>query len=367
MAKVFCIAHNIISPLGTTSAENFAAIRNKKSGISLQPTSSGKQQFLAKITSSDAIGNLEGYSFFETIVIRSIQQALSNSTIATNDSKVLFVFSSTKGNIAALNQDEATVNLQTTAQKITTFFKNPNPPIIVNQACVSGISAIGVAHFFLQSETYSHAIVIGADVLSDFVVSGFEALGAASAAICRPFDKERKGINLGEAAATMVLSNTVGEYELKSITATNDANHISGPSRSGEELAQCLQNCMIESELKPTDIGFVCLHGTATLYNDEMEAKAMNLAGLSEVPSFSLKGYFGHTLGASGILETIIGIMALENEIIPASLGYESSGVSQSLAITTIETPITKNSFIKSAAGFGGCNASLIIFKHNKN
>ena len=157
----------------------------------------------------------------------------------------------------------------------------------------------------IQSGQYDHAVIAGADVISKFVLSGFQSFQAVSQGLCKPFDADRDGINLGEGAATVILSadKPTGEaIELVSGAISNDANHISGPSRTGEELYYAINKAMDAAGLKPQDIDFISAHGTATVYNDEMEAKAVTLAGLQHVPLNSLKGFYGHTLGASGLI-----------------------------------------------------------------
>jgi len=202
------------------------------------------------------------------------------------------------------------------------------------------------------------------------VVSGFQSLQALSPEPCRPFDAERKGINLGEAAAAVVLSNKRGAGLNHSISITggglsNDANHISGPSRTGDELGFAIRQAMEEAGKKPEEIDFISAHGTATLYNDEMEARAFHGVGMDDVPLNSLKGYFGHTLGAAGVVETVMCIHSLLNNEVLATKGFERSGVSQAVRVSNelISTPMT--TCLKTASGFGGCNGAIILQKEN--
>jgi len=210
---------------------------------------------------------------------------------------------------------------------------------------------------------------VGADVLSHFVVSGFESLQALSSEQCKPFDAARKGINLGEAAAALVLSSEPDPVGLRpSIKVTgggssNDANHISGPSRTGDELGFAIQQALQEARKEAHEIDFISSHGTATLFNDEMEAKAFHQIGMSNVPMNSLKGSFGHTLGAAGVVETVMSIHSLfNNEILPTK-GFEKSGVSQKVNVSRelVFKPLT--TCLKTASGFGGCNAAIVLQK----
>jgi 3-oxoacyl-[acyl-carrier-protein] synthase-1 len=209
-------------------------------------------------------------------------------------------------------------------------------------------------------------IVTGCDRFSRFVLSGFQSFQAVADGPCRPFDVARKGINLGEAAATIILS-TKEENEplaqLLSGATSNDANHISGPSRTGEELALAINSALSQAGLTSKDIGMISAHGTATLYNDEMESKAFDLAGLLDTPVHSLKGYVGHTLGTAGVLESVMIIESLRRQLLIPSAGFEHIGVPKPINVTRAMQPASLKYVLKTASGFGGCNATAVWAK----
>jgi 3-oxoacyl-[acyl-carrier-protein] synthase-1 len=223
----------------------------------------------------------------------------------------------------------------------------------------------------IRSGLYKHVVICGADLVSDFVSSGFKSFLALSDGHCKPFDANRNGINLGEAAATVILTNDEKLLQqsesvlLAEGAGSNDANHISGPSRTGEELSLAINKALKKSNVQPDEIGFISAHGTATLYNDEMEAKAFHLSNLSHTSVNSLKGNFGHTLGAAGLLETIISTEALKQDLILPTLGYQVSGVSVPLKVNIEPEHRKVQHFIKTASGFGGCNAAMLFSKQN--
>lgn len=140
----------------------------------------------------------------------------------------------------------------------------------------------------LRAGFYDAAVVVGADEISMFIQRGFQSFMALSDTICKPYDLQRNGINLGEAAAAIVLKSVnvpaAGTLLVKGGASANDANHLSGPSRTGEELALAVTSAIKKSGLVPAEIDFISAHGTATAYNDEMESKAFERAGLSEIP-----------------------------------------------------------------------------------
>ena len=180
-------------------------------------------------------------------------------------------------------------------------------------------------------------------------------------------DADRNGINLGEAAATIILSSNKklsrSRITIAGGSISNDANHISGPSLTGEELYQSIQNAIREARLSSDKIDFISAHGTATVYNDEMEAKALALAELISVPMNSLKGYYGHTLGAAGILESIITIRSMEENIVIPSIGMDRLGVSIPLNICSSLLSASLSNCLKTGSGFGGCNAAIVFSK----
>lgn len=321
----------------------------------------------AQQTQSPGItNNTTGYSPFEKLCIASIEKALPQSIdIASADT--IIILSTTKGNIEWLGiEPDERIQLNTSSKIIQEYFHNPNRPVIISTACISGTLAIITAKRLLENGRYKHAVVVGADRLSAFVVAGFQSFQALSPELCRPFDADRKGLNLGEAAATVILSSEVASgIIIAGGAVTNDANHLSGPSRTGQELAGAIRNTLEEASVKPKDIGMTAAHGTATPYNDEMEAKALQLAGALHAPLYSIKANTGHTLGAAGILESIIACKGLQRQTIIPSLGFEQNGVSPDVNIATQPYNAGFRYVLKTASGFGGCNAAVIFEKDN--
>jgi 3-oxoacyl-[acyl-carrier-protein] synthase-1 len=368
MKKVWIVADSIISPLGSTTEENYANVRSGVSGLELLDNSDlngasfygGQVKFPSTETPS---------SQFELLCIAALEKLLAQCKIDLDRS--LLILSTTKGNIAHLEQgqvDHPRLHLHDVADYLATTFRFKNK-LVVSNACISGVMAVLIGKRMIQAGKYENAVVVGADALSRFVISGFQSLQALSADICRPFDDQRKGINLGECAAGIVLSSDSNAGKEKSNVfiagggLSNDANHISGPSRTGEELGFAIQQAVEEAGISLTDIDFVSAHGTATLYNDEMEAKAFNLKRLNTVPLHSLKGYYGHTLGAAGILETILSKESLKHDELIPTAGFEKIGVSQSVNVIKKLQPKQLKTCLKTASGFGGCNAAIILQK----
>ncbi|WP_341227025.1 beta-ketoacyl synthase N-terminal-like domain-containing protein [uncultured Arcticibacterium sp.] len=374
--SVYVAAKNIISPLGFTSKANFKAICQGKSGVALVDDKVYEEAFYgSKINREEVYKNFgpsEDYTFLEQLLILSIKDALSqDASINIESERTIIILSTTKGNVDLLDPEEAKLFpsekkfLWNTGDLLSTYFKNPNKTLVVSNACVSGVVAINLAKRLLDAEKYDQAVIVGIDILSPFIVSGFQSFKALSQGICKPYDKNRDGINIGEACATIVLTKEKNEIEVLGGSSTNDANHISGPSRTGEGLLLSIEKALKMSNLTASEIDYISGHGTATPFNDEMESFAVSRAGLSNVPMNSLKSYFGHTLGAAGILESIITFHSMEENTLIATKGHEENGVSQAINIISKTVSKELKTCIKLGAGFGGSNASIIFRKHD--
>ena len=375
MKNVFVVADNIFSPLGFSTEENMRALEKEKTGVRrhVDFMSSGTDVFASLFDDSlkNKISEIPGFTKFENLLTASIAEALRGTEVRIDDPNTVLIISTTKGNISMLEnfpvpeEIKAEISLSSSAKKIAKHFGNPNEPIVVSNACISGLAALLVGKRLIQSGKFQNAVVAGADLITRFVQSGFESFQAISAEVCKPFDSARSGINLGEAAATMVWSETPSDDRssilLSGGAISNDANHISGPSRTGEELALAIRKAFADSSLDAFDIDFVSAHGTATVYNDEMEAKAFAISGLTEVPVNSLKGYYGHTLGAAGLVESVITINCMRENVLLPTYGFKNSGVSVALNICDKMQYAKINHALKTASGFGGCNAALVF------
>jgi 3-oxoacyl-[acyl-carrier-protein] synthase-1 len=401
---MYKIGDNIISSLGFTTGENFDAVKQGVSGI--KQYNAGvfdlPEPFMASLINkerlndefnsfcglelqSQKIGNFDlhrnsAFTALEKAAILSIFLTNKEAQIDLASARTLFIFSTTKGNVDILNMGNSQIYLWHTAELISVFFKNPNTPIVVSNACISGVAAQIVAQRELESKNYDYAVIVGVDFLSKFIISGFQAFQALSPELCRPFSKNRCGLNLGEAAATMIFSRDMRRLDRKRETifslvagaVRNDATHISAPSRIGEGSFRALNSILTSCfSPHPSQIAFINAHGTATPYNDAMEMNAIARAGLESVPVNALKSYFGHTLGAAGVVETIISMRALGEEMMLKTLGFEESeqliinNEQFTLDICKENRATDKKYFIKMMSGFGGVNAAL-LFAANK-
>jgi 3-oxoacyl-[acyl-carrier-protein] synthase-1 len=373
---VFVVADNVLSPLGKTTAENFGKLKEKLSSVEKHHVPHiSSQPFYASLFDKNEVfikDDAHIYTKFEQLLIASVENALQDNGIDTKDKKTVLIISSTKGNISLLENEEYNpdlkkrIALSTSAKFIAEYFGFTNQPIIISNACVSGVVAMINGMRLLRSGQYENAVITGADVISEFILSGFQSFQALSPKVCRPFDKLRDGLNLGEGAGTIILSTDkkyAQNIKVMGGSVSNDANHISGPSRTGQELSYAITRSLNDANLSSGDIDFISAHGTATVYNDEMEANAIALSGLESVPLNSLKGYYGHTLGTAGLIESIISIQSLKQGLVLPTLGFLESGVTKPINVVASPLHIRANHFLKTASGFGGCNAAVIFGK----
>jgi 3-oxoacyl-[acyl-carrier-protein] synthase I len=374
--EIYITETNCITPLGFDVSSNIEAILRGDSGIQLHnDISLMPNSFYASIISDENINNAFAeissetkYSRLEKMMILALEPIIKNSGVALN-SKTGFLLSTTKGNVTALqnNSEESfqSAHLDVLAKNVADFFGFQTQPIVVSNACVSGILAVSVAKRLIQSELYDNVFVVAGDEVSEFVLSGFNAFQAMSDLPCKPYSENRTGVSLGEATAAVLLSAEAKNAKIKVLgdSSINDANHISGPSRTGEGLFLSIQNALKEAQIDAQKIDYISAHGTATPFNDEMEAIALNRLDLQNVPINSLKGFYGHTLGASGLLETVIAIESVNQNMLFESKGFDEIGVSETINVIAKNEDANIDFFLKTASGFGGCNTAVVFEK----
>ena len=346
MTSVYCIGQSVVAPVGNTVDQVLSAVLEGRA-----------VHFFSR-------EGFSAHSFFEAIALEAAQKALESVEITPRTGLVL---STAKGNVEFIGKED--ISLALSAKRIADELGIKAAPLVVSNACISGAAALLQGVRMIRSGEYDKVVVVGAEVQSEFIRSGFNCLKAVSEEPCRPFDKDRKGLNLGEAAAAMVLSpkpschceQSEEPYELLAGAVRNDANHISGPSRTGEGSYKCLRYVM--RYLNKEDLAFINVHGTATPYNDEMESIALSRAGLSDVPVNALKGIFGHTMGAAGVLESVVSMADLDRGLVLPTKGFSQMGVSCPVNVSSSVRNANGKVFIKLLSGFGGVNGAVAFRK----
>jgi len=291
--------------------------------------------------------------------------------------RIGLVLATTKANIEALERLADGQPCSTAAQRhlqgdllaadLAKEFGARGPTQCVSTACVSGLIALQQAAKMIQRAEADAVLVVGVDHLSAFVVAGFTSLKAIDPQGCRPFDQNRCGLSPGEAGAAIVLARAEKISRpavfIRGWGVSNDANHLTGPSRDGSGLTQAIRVALASAKMSPSEIDYVNAHGTGTPYNDAMESLALRSIFGAACPPFSgLKGILGHTLGAAGVLETIACALALRGKILPGTprLQTLAEGVPDNIVRESRPAPRLKN-ILKLNTGFGGTNGALIL------
>jgi 3-oxoacyl-(acyl-carrier-protein) synthase len=287
------------------------------------------------------------------------------------------VLSTTKANIEALDKLVRRQSVSSVAQRhiqpaflaadLARRLDCRGPAQCVSAACISGVSALQQGAALIRRGQADAVFVAGVDLISQFVLAGFDSLKSLDPDGCRPFDKARAGLSLGEGAAAIVLVKrgllSPPSIFLSGWSTSNDANHLTGPSRDGSGLALAIQRALAKAQIAPDKIDYINAHGTGTPYNDSMELLALRSVFGDRVPPFSsAKGIFGHTLGAAGILETALCVLALRNNVLPGTPRLrEPDPLAPDSLLREPRAATHLNCVLKINCGFGGSNAALVL------
>lgn len=300
--------------------------------------------------------------------------AQATDTALLKGERLLYIFCAAKGDLRGLDRaadgapecetPSALLDVQAAAVSEALGI-DPVRTTVISNACASGAIALELASELLSYGPYDRAVVVGYDSLSRFVTTGFHALGALSPHVAHPFDADRDGLTLGEGAALAVLARReprAGDIVLAGAASSNDANHRTGPSRTGEGLYRAAAAALRDADMEPDAVGGVKCHGTATVYNDAMEAKALTtLFGSSYPPCVSVKGALGHTSGGGSLLEALLAAEFLKRRTLPPTAGFRRLGVDEPLAVSASPQSLRQPSVLCLSAGFGGVNAALVL------
>jgi 3-oxoacyl-[acyl-carrier-protein] synthase II len=240
----------------------------------------------------------------------------------------------------------------------------------VSAACASSTLGLAVGADLISSGMSCSVLVVAADIVSRFSFLGFNALNALSPGACRPFDKDRDGLLLGDGAAAVLLAD--GDYvrlaerrplaRLSGWGVANDATHITAPARDGRGLIAAIDSALKRARLEPRGIGAFSAHGTGTVYNDAMELTALDAVfGDRPFPVFSIKGAVGHTLGAAGGIEALVSARALVEGLVPPTLGLEHPEPKAHGRVSGEAQKFSSKRIMKTNSGFGGVNVALIL------
>lgn len=240
----------------------------------------------------------------------------------------------------------------------------------VNAACASSTVGMIVAAQKIARGEFGSILVCAADVVTGFVFSGFSALRALSSTSCRPFDRRRDGMCIGDGAVALLLADeaTARNHRLDRLArmagwgVSNDAHHITGPARDAGGLIEAIETALNRSGLRSAEVQAYCAHGTGTVFNDAMELAAIKaIFGGRRFPVFSVKGAVGHTLGAAGGIDASICVKALHSKCVPPTAGLEVPEADAVGRVSDRAQSFGGQNILTTNSGFGGVNAAVLL------
>jgi 3-oxoacyl-(acyl-carrier-protein) synthase len=396
VSRVFVTGIGIISAVGATLAENRSALLAGHSGVSFSPTLSSRYAGMlpfGAIETPTAVWKDKfriadrGITRTTLLALHAFTDAITDAGLTgseLSDPRVTLVGATTVGGMCLTDElyrdtkeacgdspylssyDCASVHLY-----LQERYRMRGLATTINTACSSSANAIQFGARLIRNGLAGAAVVGGTDSLAKFTINGFHALQILSTAACRPFDKDRAGLNLGEGAAFLVLEGeeVLGRKniyaELTGYGNTNDAFHPSALSLEGDGPYLAMRGALETAHLMPDHIDFINTHGTATENNDEAEGRAM-LRLFGNPPAFaSTKPITGHTLGAAGAIEAVYSILSLGHQELYASLNFEQPMPEIGLRPVTTGRPAVLRHVMSNSFGFGGNCTSLIFSNVN--
>ena len=393
---MYKIGDGIISPLGSTTLENYDAVRSGATGLKSFPAgfrgvpfpymaSLINPRLLEEYAAPYCGARTHNISRFRQAVSAVLESAVTNSlseyhkTRLFSSKKVAFIFCTTKGNVDSY--DNLTSDFSDTrlypwhlAQKMMDELMLQGKPIVLTNSFVGGVQAQLLADRVLNaSDLYDYAVVIAAELCSFFTISGLNAEGFLSDKNVRPYDAARDRGNVGELAACMIFAGEKAyKQDKKEISFPTNIAYRAGsmtcdaydyliPSPSGEGLQRAIKKAM--KSVSVTDLAFINAQGTPVPGFDNMDSVAIQRSGLSRVPVSCFEANFGHCFNASGLADTILSCRALEfGEVLP-TLGFSKPGFTGKMKMATVLGTSKKNSFLKIATGVGGLNGAVVYSK----
>ena len=395
MSRIVVTGMGIISAIGNNVEENRTALINGKCGITtLENLASrfastmpfGEIKITTDTLKEQLHAHEQGVTRTMLLSLHAFNEAVTDSKLSADEisaTDTAFISGNTVGGMCLTDELYADANKKENGSEYLTSYDSASVAIYVqdkhkmngivntfNTACSSSANAIMYGAKLIQHGFAKRAIVGGADTLAKFTINGFNALRILSDEKCRPFDKNRKGLNLGEGAAYLVLEkeeDAVGK-NIYAIVAgygnANDAYHPSSLSAEADGPVAAMQAALVKANLQANEIDFINAHGTATENNDEVESVAMKKV-FEQVPAFaSTKGNTGHTLGAAGAVEAVYSILNLINQEVYPALQFAESIDGTGLAPVTTYSKMPVQHIMSNSFGFGGNCTSLIFSKY---
>ena len=381
--KIFITGIGIISALGNSLAETFKSLLKSKintTTIDLFDCKIDKPVFKSNFTSSESSSKMRTKKLADIAFDQAVNHAkilgesqlkigiCCGTTVASQLNDIEFYKKFRSGNVKDFNPVKQYIN-GNLAEALLSEHNFSGPGFNVVNACSSGTDAIGVAMSWIKTGVCDIAIAGGADELNRVPVAGFNSLGILSDTVCKPFDKNRNGLNLGEGAAFLVLEkeSTAVKREVDILaeccgySINADAYHLTTPRPDGNGLKTAINNALFNANLKNENIDFINAHGTATKNNDLVEGKVFKTLFSNKTKVLSTKGFTGHTLGAAGAIDSVLTLLSLHKQWLPENAGFSEEDPEIGFSPVKESTNFKAEYALSTSLAFGGVNAAVIF------
>ena len=369
--KPVVVMADMVTPYGRGTEACWLGLLGGKSAISRV------NRFKAGAFHSDVAGTINGLRYHEgASLVMQMMEMLFEGVVLPEDAKLLLA--TTKGEIDLLEQSmlEQTGNggeavVSRLISKVAGLTRTAGKGLVISAACTSSAAAAAQAAAMIRTGHTDCVLVVACDSITEFIFSGFSSLMALDKQPARPFDKNRAGLNVGEAAAyALIMSEERAAREDRPVLGaiagwglSDDANHMTGPSRESEGLILAISKALTSAGIGPDDVGVISAHGTGTIFNDQMEMRAFRTVFQHrERPVYSIKGGIGHTMGAAGLVEMIIALCALRERKAPPTVNLKDPDDDARGWVSDHQQPVREQTLaLMTNAGFSGVNTALLL------
>jgi len=375
MRRVVIAQTSVVTSVGFDLTTTFQSFLNAKSGIRKNDrfeTKNYRSQYAALIKDIETPDDRSSFLNLTDLIIKQLYDIPDDCALITATTQACVdLFEKNEKEQCCLNKYLIPSNIP---KYIAEKLHLKNKGININSACASPTIAIIKGAQMIKNKRADSVLIFCADVVSEFVFSGFSALNALSSIPTQPFDINRKGLSLGDGGAAILLMNEelakkksiMFNTSIAGYGIASDATHITAPAQDGRGLIVAINNALKTAKITPDQIGAINTHGTGTIYNDSMEINAINSIFRDiKIPGNSFKGSIGHTLGGAGGIEAAISTLMLQEHILPGTCGFSNPEKGAEILISAENVPFYKDHLLSTNSGFAGTNAALVLKRVN--
>ena len=371
MRRVVIAQISVVTSVGLDLTSTFHSFLNKRSGINKNDrfeTKNYRSNYAALIKEIETPDSQSSFLNLTDLIINQLDDIPKDSVLLT---------ATTQGCADLYDKNEkqqCLINKYLIPSNIPKYVARKlnlkNSGVNINSACASPTIAIIKGTQMIKNKRAKCVLIFCADIVSEFVFSGFSALNALSSNPTQPFDINRQGLSLGDGGAAILLMDEklakkkciAFDTSIAGYGIASDATHITAPARDGRGLTIAINNALKTAKITAHDIGAINTHGTGTIYNDSMEITAFkNIFKDIKIPGNSFKGAIGHTLGGAGGIEAAMGTLMLKERILPGTHGFLIPEPGAENLISPENVPFSKKYLLSTNSGFAGTNAALIL------